>query len=147
MLYQKRLPKGAGTSSDPPVARMTLPRPDLLLLGCEAAPLAPPTHKAADLLPSLLTRPCSRCAGRQFGRRRAVFLFSQCCPGACGHPAAPSTKPRLARSPQPAPGCSFAGVEQTFIMGDVTFGACCVDDYSAAALGADFLVGAALLLF
>lgn len=25
-------------------------------------------------------------------------------------------------------------------MGDVTFGACCVDDYSAAALGADFLV-------
>lgn len=34
----------------------------------------------------------------------------------------------------------FAGVEQTFIMGDVTFGACCVDDYSAAALGADFLV-------
>ncbi len=36
-------------------------------------------------------------------------------------------------------GCRFAGVEQTFIMGDVTFGACCVDDYSAAALGADFL--------
>jgi len=35
---------------------------------------------------------------------------------------------------------SFAGVEQTFIMGDVTFGACCVDDYSAEALGADFLV-------
>lgn len=34
----------------------------------------------------------------------------------------------------------FAGVEQTFIMGDVTFGACCIDDYSAAALGADFLV-------
>lgn len=31
-------------------------------------------------------------------------------------------------------------MEQTFIMGDVTFGACCVDDYSAAALGADFLV-------
>lgn len=35
---------------------------------------------------------------------------------------------------------SFGGVEQTFILGDVTFGACCVDDYSAAALGADFLV-------
>ncbi|KAL4858281.1 2-(3-amino-3-carboxypropyl)histidine synthase subunit 1 [Chlorella vulgaris] len=34
----------------------------------------------------------------------------------------------------------FGGVEQTFILGDVTFGACCVDDYSAAALGADFLV-------
>lgn len=29
---------------------------------------------------------------------------------------------------------------QTFILGDVTFGACCVDDFSAAALGADFLV-------
>ena len=25
-------------------------------------------------------------------------------------------------------------------MGDVTFGACCVDDFSAAALGAHFLV-------
>ena len=34
----------------------------------------------------------------------------------------------------------FAGVDQTFIMGDVTFGACCVDDFSAQALGADFLV-------
>lgn len=31
-------------------------------------------------------------------------------------------------------------MDQTFILGDVTFGACCVDDYSAAALGADFLV-------
>ena len=31
-------------------------------------------------------------------------------------------------------------MQQTFIMGDVTFGACCVDDFSAAALGADFLV-------
>lgn len=35
---------------------------------------------------------------------------------------------------------SFAGVKQTLIMGDVTFGACCVDDYSAVALCADFLV-------
>ncbi|EDQ89968.1 uncharacterized protein MONBRDRAFT_16819 [Monosiga brevicollis MX1] len=33
----------------------------------------------------------------------------------------------------------FAGV-QTLIMGDVTYGACCVDDYSARALGADFLI-------
>ncbi|EGD74618.1 diphthamide biosynthesis protein 1 [Salpingoeca rosetta] len=33
----------------------------------------------------------------------------------------------------------FAHVE-TMIMGDVTYGACCVDDYSARALGADFLV-------
>eukprot|EP00955_Chlamydomonas_euryale_P055981 356274-Chlamydomonas_euryale.AAC.6 len=31
-------------------------------------------------------------------------------------------------------------VEQVFILGDVTFGACCVDDFSAAALGADLLV-------
>jgi 2-(3-amino-3-carboxypropyl)histidine synthase len=35
---------------------------------------------------------------------------------------------------------SFAGVEETFIMGDVTFGACCIDDFSAAALDSDFLV-------
>ncbi|GAB4813198.1 hypothetical protein N2152v2_000244 [Parachlorella kessleri] len=35
---------------------------------------------------------------------------------------------------------SFGGVEETFVMGDVTFGACCIDDFSAAALGADFLV-------
>lgn len=35
---------------------------------------------------------------------------------------------------------SFAGVEETLIMGDTAFGACCVDDYSAAALDADFLV-------
>ena len=34
----------------------------------------------------------------------------------------------------------FAGVDHCFIMGDVTYGACCIDDFSAAALGADFLV-------
>ena len=28
----------------------------------------------------------------------------------------------------------------TLIMGDVTYGACCVDDYTAKALGADLLV-------
>ncbi|GBF93141.1 diphthamide biosynthesis [Raphidocelis subcapitata] len=33
-----------------------------------------------------------------------------------------------------------AGVEHAFVMGDVAYGACCVDDFSAAALGADFLV-------
>lgn len=33
----------------------------------------------------------------------------------------------------------FADVE-TVIMGDVTYGACCVDDFSARALGVDFLV-------
>jgi 2-(3-amino-3-carboxypropyl)histidine synthase len=33
----------------------------------------------------------------------------------------------------------FAGVE-VVIMGDVTYGACCVDDFTAAALGCDFLV-------
>ena len=35
---------------------------------------------------------------------------------------------------------AFAHVEETFIMGDVTYGACCIDDFSAGALGADFLV-------
>jgi 2-(3-amino-3-carboxypropyl)histidine synthase len=33
----------------------------------------------------------------------------------------------------------FAKVE-TVIMGDVTYGACCVDDFTARALGCDFLV-------
>ena len=33
----------------------------------------------------------------------------------------------------------FAGAE-TVIMGDVTYGACCVDDFTARALGADFMV-------
>ena len=31
-------------------------------------------------------------------------------------------------------------MEDVIIMGDVAYGACCVDDYSALALGADFLV-------
>eukprot|EP00884_Botryococcus_braunii_P010868 jgi/Botrbrau1/19783/Bobra.0124s0031.1 len=35
---------------------------------------------------------------------------------------------------------TFGGVEHCFIMGEVTFGACCVDDYSALALQADFLL-------
>jgi 2-(3-amino-3-carboxypropyl)histidine synthase len=34
----------------------------------------------------------------------------------------------------------FAGVKDCFVLGDVTYGACCLDDYSAAALGAEFLV-------
>lgn len=35
----------------------------------------------------------------------------------------------------------FAGDNvETLIMGDVTYGACCIDDFSARALGADFLV-------
>ncbi|KAI9332138.1 diphthamide biosynthesis protein 1-like protein [Zopfochytrium polystomum] len=33
----------------------------------------------------------------------------------------------------------FTGVE-TIVMGDVTYGACCVDDYTAKALGCDFMV-------
>jgi 2-(3-amino-3-carboxypropyl)histidine synthase len=33
----------------------------------------------------------------------------------------------------------FTGVE-TLIMGDVTYGACCIDDFTARALGCDFLV-------
>ncbi|KAL7166743.1 hypothetical protein ACSBR2_037422 [Camellia fascicularis] len=35
---------------------------------------------------------------------------------------------------------SFAAVESCFILGDVTYGACCVDDLSAAALSADLLI-------
>ncbi|XP_028805723.1 2-(3-amino-3-carboxypropyl)histidine synthase subunit 1-like [Neltuma alba] len=35
---------------------------------------------------------------------------------------------------------TFAGVSQCFILGDVTYGACCVDDLSAKALGADLLI-------
>lgn len=35
---------------------------------------------------------------------------------------------------------TFAGVEDVVILGDVTYGACCVDDYTAASLGCDFLV-------
>ncbi|EFJ14309.1 hypothetical protein SELMODRAFT_156702 [Selaginella moellendorffii] len=34
----------------------------------------------------------------------------------------------------------FAAVEECFVLGDVTYGACCIDDLTAAALGADFLV-------
>ena len=42
--------------------------------------------------------------------------------------------------------CMIADILQTFasvdtvIMGDVTYGACCVDDYTARALGCDFLI-------
>ena len=32
------------------------------------------------------------------------------------------------------------GKVETIVMGDVTYGACCVDDFSAVALGCDFLV-------
>ena len=35
---------------------------------------------------------------------------------------------------------AFAGAERVFVLGDVAYGACCVDDFTAAALGADFLV-------
>ena len=33
----------------------------------------------------------------------------------------------------------FTGAE-TIVMGDVTYGACCVDDYTAKALACDFMV-------
>jgi len=33
-----------------------------------------------------------------------------------------------------------AGVEEVLVMADVTYGACCIDDYSARALGCDFLI-------
>ena len=35
---------------------------------------------------------------------------------------------------------SHAGVEHCLVLGDVTYGACCVDDLSAGALGAQLLV-------
>ncbi|TXG53860.1 hypothetical protein EZV62_019116 [Acer yangbiense] len=35
---------------------------------------------------------------------------------------------------------SFADVTHCFILGDVTYGACCVDDFSASALNADLLI-------
>lgn len=35
---------------------------------------------------------------------------------------------------------AFTDVDECFVLGDVTYGACCVDDYSATALGADFLI-------
>ncbi|GAB4855290.1 hypothetical protein Ancab_023910 [Ancistrocladus abbreviatus] len=35
---------------------------------------------------------------------------------------------------------SFACADDCFVLGDVTYGACCVDDLSAAALGADLLI-------
>ncbi|KAI6678627.1 hypothetical protein NL676_039423 [Syzygium grande] len=35
---------------------------------------------------------------------------------------------------------AFAAVEHCFVLGDVTYGACCVDDLSALALGADLLI-------
>ena len=35
---------------------------------------------------------------------------------------------------------SFAGAQHVFILGDVTYGACCIDDFSARALEADLLV-------
>jgi 2-(3-amino-3-carboxypropyl)histidine synthase len=34
----------------------------------------------------------------------------------------------------------FADGAEAIVMGDVTYGACCVDDFTAASLGADFLV-------
>ncbi|KAJ7946673.1 2-(3-amino-3-carboxypropyl)histidine synthase subunit 1 [Quillaja saponaria] len=35
---------------------------------------------------------------------------------------------------------TFAGVSHCFVLGDVTYGACCVDDLAASALGADILI-------
>jgi 2-(3-amino-3-carboxypropyl)histidine synthase len=35
---------------------------------------------------------------------------------------------------------TFGGVEDVVIMGDVTYGACCIDDFTAVALGCDFMI-------
>ena len=47
---------------------------------------------------------------------------------------------KLFSRPPDTRGGRFAGVEHCFILGEVTYGACCVDDFSARALGAEFLV-------
>ena len=39
-----------------------------------------------------------------------------------------------------APSSSRFTDADTIVMGDVTYGACCVDDFTARALGADFLI-------
>jgi diphthamide biosynthesis enzyme Dph1/Dph2-like protein len=49
-------------------------------------------------------------------------------------------KKKLPRNPPWFPCDSHAGVRHAVVMGDVTYGACCVDDFSAAALAADLLV-------
>ena len=36
--------------------------------------------------------------------------------------------------------CDSFTTADTIIMGDVTYGACCVDDFTARALGADLMV-------
>ncbi|KAJ1568312.1 Diphthamide biosynthesis protein 1 [Cladochytrium tenue] len=46
---------------------------------------------------------------------------------------------RKAESKRAAVAARFTGVE-TVVMGDVTYGACCVDDFTAKALGCDFMV-------
>ena len=83
--------------------------------------------------------PCA-CIDRLQACGGAPDLHHRGCPASVTPPTCPPT-------PLPVPSaalilthCRFAGVQQIFIMGDVTFGACCVDDFSAAALGADFLV-------
>ena len=50
------------------------------------------------------------------------------------------TRKKLPRNPPWFPCDSHAGVRHAVVMGDVTYGACCVDDFSAAALAADLLV-------
>ena len=35
---------------------------------------------------------------------------------------------------------TFAGVTHCYVLGDVTYGACCIDDFSAIALGAEILI-------
>ncbi|XP_031490936.1 uncharacterized protein LOC116258020 [Nymphaea colorata] len=35
---------------------------------------------------------------------------------------------------------AFSDVQECFVLGDVTYGACCIDDFSASALGAELLI-------
>lgn len=71
------------------------------------------------------------CPLRLFCRPCCQHFPSPFPPSSCPGPLHGPLRPRPAR---------FAAVDHVLIMGDVTFGACCIDDLSAAALGADLIV-------
>ena len=51
-----------------------------------------------------------------------------------------SSRPVPGRLQAHSAACRFEAVQHCLVLGDVTFGACCVDDMSARQLGADLLV-------
>lgn len=52
----------------------------------------------------------------------------------------PSNPFHLALTPPNNPHSFVPSVQTVVVLGDVTYGACCVDDLTARAVGADFLV-------